>query len=87
MYVVAPAAGNKLRVLFNPCILILVFTPAGIKGHTLLVAVAVPLMLAQQAAEATTTTLVLVIGGVTIAVELENEYDIVILKSLGLCVI
>jgi hypothetical protein len=58
--------------------LILVLIPAGISGYTLLVADAVPLTLAQQAAEATTTTLVLVIGGVLIAVEVVNEYDIVI---------
>ena len=67
--------------------LMLVLTPAGIKGYALLVAVAVPLTLAQQAAEATTITLVLPIGGVTMAVEVVNEYDIVILESLGLCVI
>jgi hypothetical protein len=67
--------------------LMLVLIPAGIRGYALLVAVAVPLTLAQQAAEATTTTLVLVMGGVTMALEVVNEYEIVILESLGLCVI
>jgi predicted DNA-binding ribbon-helix-helix protein len=43
--------------------------------------------LAQQAADATTITRVLVIGGVVTAVELENEYDIVILKFLDITVI
>jgi hypothetical protein len=87
MYVVAPAAGNMLKVLFSPCMLMLVLIPAGIKGYALLVAVAVPLRLAQQAAEAITITRVLVIGGVVTAVELENEYDIVILKFLDITVI
>ena len=87
MYVVVPAAGNMLSVLFSPCMLMLVLIPAGIKGYALLVAVAVPLRLAQHAADATTITRVLVIGGVVTAVELENEYDIVILKFLDITVI